>query len=297
MRTLHELERRCQKPDWQTVGSWLARYWARPAALRVTRIALHWPLSPHWVTVMALLVALAGAAALGSGSPAGLVAGVLLLHFWYLLDHVDGQLARYHGRSSVTGIFFDFWMHHVVLLAVSLGLGFGLAVASGSLVWAAVGCGLALGLEARSLCDDCQHKAFFCALSRDGGSFVAASGVQRPGLAARGTEPAVHRGAPHQPESQSPDSLLVRGRETLRNAFHRTRWLSQKLCEMPNLLAALTLLALVVVVDAQVGHRMLRAWMATMAGMSVLLAVGRVTRLVRGGVPDVEYRLGRTTEP
>src|SRR5437867_6805094 len=104
MSTLRELETICQKPDWRERGSLLARRFARPAALYVTWLVCRWPISANVVTGVTLIVGWAAAAFLAT--PGFFVPGVATLWIWYLLDHVDGQVARLRQSQSVTGVYF-----------------------------------------------------------------------------------------------------------------------------------------------------------------------------------------------
>jgi phosphatidylserine synthase len=54
-----------------------------------------------------------------------IIAG-LLLQLWYILDHVDGEVARYRKQTSAKGLFIDLINHHIVhpliFFFISLGL-------------------------------------------------------------------------------------------------------------------------------------------------------------------------------
>ena len=81
------------------------------------------------------------------------------LAFW--LDHVDGQVARWRGTSSLDGVYFDYLLHHVANLTLGFALGFGLAERLGDPLWAVAGALIALGWATLSLHNDCRYKAFF----------------------------------------------------------------------------------------------------------------------------------------
>ena len=52
---------------------------------------------------------------------------VLILQIWYLIDAVDGEIARYHGLDDLTGDYCDKLMHYVVEGWVFYAIGIGLA--------------------------------------------------------------------------------------------------------------------------------------------------------------------------
>jgi phosphatidylglycerophosphate synthase len=54
------------------------------------------------------------------------IAAVLALQFWFILDHVDGELARYWKETSTKGIFKDKITHHLVHPLIFLFMGIGM---------------------------------------------------------------------------------------------------------------------------------------------------------------------------
>jgi len=92
----------------------MVRTFLRDAAIPMTWLLLHTAVSANQVTLAALLIGLAGCYAVSLQGDAGFVLGCFLLQFWYYLDHVDGQIARYRKQDCLTGRFFDFLMHHVI---------------------------------------------------------------------------------------------------------------------------------------------------------------------------------------
>ena len=65
--------------------------------------------------------------------------GALMLQLWYILDHVDGEVARYNGESSLTGVYFDELVHYIVHPLVFFGIGWGLFNATGSVKYILLG--------------------------------------------------------------------------------------------------------------------------------------------------------------
>ena len=86
----------------------------RPAALPITWMLLHTPVTADQVTLAALLIGIVGLLLFAAVSKSLFLAGAILLQLWYLLDHVDGQIARYRKTACLTGRFFDFMMHHII---------------------------------------------------------------------------------------------------------------------------------------------------------------------------------------
>ena len=97
---------------------------------RIARVAVK-PLvrtsvTPNQVTLVTLLLALAGAGLLAVGEPnlANWGAGVFVLARF--LDHFDGELARQKGMASRFGYYFDYVTGAVSFAALFLGIGIGL---------------------------------------------------------------------------------------------------------------------------------------------------------------------------
>lgn len=104
---------------------------------RLVSIYLSIPLArtgatPNAITLAWILIGLAGVGCVaGSGFPLA-VTGALLLQLSYLLDFVDGEVARLTGRRSVTGGFLDLLGHALLKPSLLLATGAAAAAATGS---------------------------------------------------------------------------------------------------------------------------------------------------------------------
>jgi phosphatidylglycerophosphate synthase len=87
------------------------RFVARPAAAVLLVPLERAPVTPNQVTFASLLTFAAGAAVLLAvpGWP-GLLLAVAIIELSYVLDCVDGQLARMRGTSTPVGAHLDFLM-------------------------------------------------------------------------------------------------------------------------------------------------------------------------------------------
>jgi phosphatidylglycerophosphate synthase len=264
--TLNELEARCQKPDFRTSGNWMARHISRPLALRVTWLISPWRVSANNITSLALVVAIGAAACFASGRLAGSLAGAVLLQLWYLLDHVDGQLARLHRTSSLDGIQFDYLMHHLVNLVIPCALGYGLWQATGSEHWLIVGFMFALAVLVLGLANDTRYKAFMARLKD----------VDRPLL--------VHRAgrAPIDVSSKAAtrESLLLRW---LRLCVHGSR----KMCEVHVVMNFVTVLAILQCLGG--GTLPMRIYLGLMAPLAIIVSVATTARDMRRGAAEREF--------
>jgi phosphatidylglycerophosphate synthase len=112
-----------------------SRYIARWCARR--------DLSPNTVTVLSLLVAVAGAITAATGTRAGYIAAAVALYLSFVLDCTDGQLARYALKFSRIGSWLDATFDRVKEYAVYAGLAFGSA-RNGTDVWLLAAVAMAL---------------------------------------------------------------------------------------------------------------------------------------------------------
>jgi phosphatidylglycerophosphate synthase len=168
---------------------------ARPLAavllvpLRATRI------TPNQITLLTLVVFAAGAAmlALWPGRRA-LVIAASVIELSYVLDCVDGQLARLKGMSSPVGAHLDFLMDELKAFLLMAAVGIRLWLASGKDLWLIEGLlGLVIVASAISLTTFLRRPEYAAATGAKvglgagdyGGGFGQASDGEAPGA---GTE-------------------------------------------------------------------------------------------------------------
>jgi phosphatidylglycerophosphate synthase len=259
---LSELEQRCQKPEHRRIGNWMARRVTRPAALRITWIIAPYGVTAHATTLFAWCVGIAAAAQFAIGSPLAWLSAAICLQLWYLLDHVDGQLARLHGTSSLDGVQLDYLMHHTLNLLVPLGLGYGVARASQQEIW--LGAGLTWGLAAfvLGLLHDTRYKAFVQRLKRVQGELRVIGGG--------GAKPSAQPSIP-----TSPRRLVG--------------WLLQKICEPHVVMNAATCVALSVWLFQDARLITGEILVAAMALVNVTVAIAKLTRSMKSHAAETEF--------
>ncbi|WP_435795573.1 DUF5941 domain-containing protein [Micromonospora luteifusca] len=111
---------------------------------QVVRLAARLRLTPTGVTAISVLFALAAAVLFGVGGRPALVSGAVLLYLGFVLDCVDGQLARYTRHFSAWGGWLDTMADRAKEYLVYAGLGFGVSHAG-------LGNGWALAIAAMTL--------------------------------------------------------------------------------------------------------------------------------------------------
>lgn len=100
-------------------------FFVSPYSKYVARWSARAGLTPNQVTLASLLVAVGAAAAFGVGTPSALVLGAVLLQVSFVLDCVDGQLARYTFSFSELGGWLDGVLDRVKEYVVYGGLAAG----------------------------------------------------------------------------------------------------------------------------------------------------------------------------
>jgi len=261
--TLAQLRAVVQKGRHREIGNWLARRVGRPSAVYGTWAAVRLRITANQATLGAMAASLAGAAAIGTGDRWAFVAGVILCHLAFWLDHVDGQIARWRGTASLDGVYFDYLMHHAANLALGFAVGFGLAARTGRLFWAPLGFAIAAGWAALSLHNDCRYKAFFQRLKSSPEHYRVAGGS--------GGRPA------------PPPCWPRHGRAAVTYPFY-------KACEPHVVLLTLTALAMTAVVDSRVWLTCWQGYAMATAVAAPLLAAARVARSVSMGATEAEFR-------
>jgi CDP-alcohol phosphatidyltransferase len=260
--TLAELNARVHKQRHREIGNWLARRVGRPSAVYGTWLALRLGVSAHQVTLAALLVSLASAGAIGTGQRWLFVAGVVLAHLAFWLDHVDGQVARWRATVSLDGAYLDYLMHHLTGMSLGFGLGYGLAARSGQTRWTIAGFALGAGWTLLSLHNDCRYKAFFQRLKSTAARYR------------------VDGGSGGRPEP--PRAWPRRGTAAL-------AWPAYKACEPHVVLLALTVLAVLAIAAPSLWFLLWRDWVCLLAALAPVLGIARAARSVARGSVEAEF--------
>ena len=117
----------------------------RHFSYRLTPVLLRWPVTPNQITVVSLLLGLAGAGLFMAGSRYLDIVGGLLLVASYILDNCDGEVARIKKLSSEFGARLDDIVDSVVDSCFFVALGYGTMQVSDNPVWLWLGLAAAAG--------------------------------------------------------------------------------------------------------------------------------------------------------
>ncbi len=108
-------------------------YFIRPFSIYFTFLALRLGLSANLITVLQTMVGLVGAACLAFREDAIVVSGLFLLQLGFVLDNVDGEVARIRNQASLTGKYLDTIGHEFVIPSIFFFLGVGTFLREGGI--------------------------------------------------------------------------------------------------------------------------------------------------------------------
>ena len=112
---------RAVKPTDSTFTTFLVT----PYSKRIARWAAGRRIAPTGVTFFSIVLGLVAAVLFGLGARPALIGGAVLLQLAFVADCVDGQLARYSGRTSAFGAWLDAVGDRLKEYAVYAGLAVG----------------------------------------------------------------------------------------------------------------------------------------------------------------------------
>ncbi|GIF63795.1 hypothetical protein Ais01nite_18300 [Asanoa ishikariensis] len=136
---------------YKTRDSWWTVLLVDPVASRLTRwIAPYRWFTPNRITMLGFLVGLTAAAFFALGGVREnnwwLVAGALAYHVSFVLDCIDGKIARLNGTGSVFGAWLDYVFDRLRIVACTIALMGGQYAATKSIVYLVLG-GLVIFLD------------------------------------------------------------------------------------------------------------------------------------------------------
>ncbi len=102
---------------------WWSRVFATPVASGILHVVADWRLiTPNRLTLLSLGTALLACLLIMTGGRANFLIAAGVIQISYILDCMDGQLARYRDACSRFGSFADKWSDHLKFPAILLAL-------------------------------------------------------------------------------------------------------------------------------------------------------------------------------
>lgn len=136
--TLTDVRERTYKPR----DSWWTVWLVDPVASHLVKAtANRTSITPNQLTIAALLLGGGAAACFAMGEWAWLLLGALLFHLSFVLDCMDGKIARLKGTGTVFGSWLDYVFDRVRVLTCGVALMAGQFAATGDgiFIWFALG--------------------------------------------------------------------------------------------------------------------------------------------------------------
>ncbi|MER6912164.1 CDP-alcohol phosphatidyltransferase family protein [Streptomyces sp. NPDC000594] len=128
---------------------WAGRLYMREISLRCDPYLVNTRITPNQLTYLMIVVGILGGAALLIPGLTGAILAAVLFQIYLLLDCVDGEVARWRGQTSITGVYLDRIGHYLCEAALLIGFGIRGADLFGSgdpeWLWAFLGTVAALG--------------------------------------------------------------------------------------------------------------------------------------------------------
>ncbi len=103
---------------------WAGRVYMRRVSPRATWVFARLGWSPNMVTVGFIVCGVAAGVVVAFGGLWSAIVAAVLIQAYLLLDCSDGELARWSGRTSATGVYLDLIGHYLGESALLAGLGF-----------------------------------------------------------------------------------------------------------------------------------------------------------------------------
>ncbi|MEU4578148.1 CDP-alcohol phosphatidyltransferase family protein [Nonomuraea sp. ATR24] len=117
--------------------SWWTVYFVDPVACRVAlAVANRTRITPNELTVTSLVLGMISAACLATDR---LVAGAVLFYLSFMIDCVDGKIARLKGTGTPFGLWLDYVGDRVRVVCCAAGLAYGQFALTGDVSWVVLG--------------------------------------------------------------------------------------------------------------------------------------------------------------
>ena len=115
MESWREFSKKIEKDQTDLKADWYGRFFVWKISAPITYLLVRTPISANQVTVIQEILGTIGAIMLAVPSIKIMLLGIFLIQFGFILDCVDGEVARYKGQSSVRGVFLDLIGHQIVI--------------------------------------------------------------------------------------------------------------------------------------------------------------------------------------
>ena len=173
--TINEIKEKCSKDRYFEYDSLQDRLLV-PVANYLVWFFVRIGVSGNGVSWLSASVAILGAFLLTSSDDAIVLFGSFSYILWCLLDYVDGAVARFNGKGSVSGQYVDWVMHVIAHVAIIAGISIGAMHNAGSWIYPFV----ILGIVAAALAYAKFSMAWFAICMEQQQRRAKGCGIQNP---------------------------------------------------------------------------------------------------------------------
>jgi phosphatidylglycerophosphate synthase len=163
--SIEELKRICFKDNYDRLPVY-PRYVTHKISIRIVKLLLHSSITPNQITLFSIVVGLISSIMFVTAIPIYFFMGALILELYYIIDAVDGQLARYKKLSSMTGGYFDYVSNYIVHPCVFFCIGLGLVRHSGDILPIVFAFSASVSVSLISIFSECKYNVFVTAIKK-----------------------------------------------------------------------------------------------------------------------------------
>jgi len=176
--TIAELRKICQMTAKADRSNVYMRYVCRSLSIYLTRLILPTKITANQVSFSMIVAGIFSTLFFLSPSPWLFFVGALLMQFWYLLDCMDGEVARYREyqlcgsvvtdkrTAALSGIYYDIINHYIMNLLVPASISFGLYKKTGNDIFILFGIFGAVGQVLLLAMHDAKHRVILLHLKK-----------------------------------------------------------------------------------------------------------------------------------
>jgi len=162
-KSIEELKKICFKGNYEKLPVY-PRYVTHKISIRIVKLLLHTSITPNQITLSSIVIGMTSCIMFATAIPVYFLLGALILELYYIIDAVDGQLARYKKLSSMTGGYFDYVSNYIVHPCVFFCIGLGLVRHSGDILPIVFAFSASVSVSLISVFSECKYNVFVSAI-------------------------------------------------------------------------------------------------------------------------------------
>ena len=109
-------------PEKLLIDPFLSNFY-RPVSTRISWLLVNTRITPNFITLLQIIIGILACTLIGNSiTKLNYFIGIIFLHFAYVLDCVDGEIARVKKMASLKGVFLDKFAHFVTMPAIIMSV-------------------------------------------------------------------------------------------------------------------------------------------------------------------------------